>query len=41
VPEALTSAAPALAVGGDRLYAAWKGNGSNQQIWFAAADRPF
>jgi hypothetical protein len=41
VPEALTSAAPALAIDGYTLYAAWKGNGSNQQIWFAAADTPF
>lgn len=40
-PQALTSAAPALAVGAYTLYTAWKGNGTNQQVWFAAANTPY
>lgn len=33
-----SSAAPSLAACGDKLYAAWKGIGADQQVWYAAFD---
>jgi YVTN family beta-propeller protein len=40
LPQALTSAAPALAVNGTTLWAAWKGNGTGTKLWYATGGAP-
>lgn len=41
VPQALTSTTPALAVNGNTLATAWKGNTTNDQLWYATANNPY
>ena len=38
IPNAITSVGPSLAVFNGRLFAAWKGGGSDQSIYFASFD---
>ncbi|HEV2371574.1 MAG TPA: hypothetical protein VGS19_05325 [Streptosporangiaceae bacterium] len=38
--KALTGEAPALAAQGSTLYAAWRGTGTNHQVWYSSATKP-
>lgn len=37
IPKALTGQTPALAANGSTLYAVWRGEGSNDHLWFSSA----